>query len=79
MLEETIDVDTAPATALSRKATLLIAEVLQMSNRVLPLTLAAQIQVGFGVVRSNALIDILARHFLECSTWRLTISRVSTE
>ena len=31
---------------LSRKATLLMAEVLAMANRVLPLTLAAKIQVG---------------------------------
>jgi rapamycin-insensitive companion of mTOR len=30
---------------LSRKATLLMAEVLQMANRVLPLSIAAQIQV----------------------------------
>lgn len=30
---------------LSRKAVLLLAEVLQMSNRVLPLSIAAQIQV----------------------------------
>jgi len=31
---------------LSRKATLLMAEVLQIANRVLPLSVAAKIQVG---------------------------------
>lgn len=35
---------------LSRKATLLMAEVLQMANRVLPLSIAAQIQV-MGTIR----------------------------
>jgi rapamycin-insensitive companion of mTOR len=39
MLEET-----TTGSNLSRKATLLMAEVLQMANRVLPLSVAAQIQ-----------------------------------
>ncbi|KAJ3553483.1 hypothetical protein NM688_g3590 [Phlebia brevispora] len=43
MLEETT-LEDPPATNLSRKATLLIAEILQMSNRVLPLSIAAKIQ-----------------------------------
>lgn len=34
---------------LSRKATLLMAEVMQMANRVLPLNVAAKIQVRFGI------------------------------
>jgi large subunit ribosomal protein L17e len=41
MLEET-----TTGTNLSRKATLLMAEILSMANRVLPLSLAAQIQVS---------------------------------
>lgn len=41
MLEE----DTAGSN-LSRKTTLLLAEILQMANRVLPLSVAAKIQVG---------------------------------
>lgn len=40
MLEET-----TMGTNLSRKATLLMAEVLAMGNRVLPLSIAGQIQV----------------------------------
>lgn len=39
MLEET-----TTGSNLSRKATLLMAEVLQMANRVLPLSVAARIQ-----------------------------------
>jgi len=35
---------------LSRKATLLMAEVLQMANRVLPLSVAAKIQAGRALV-----------------------------
>lgn len=35
--------------ALSRKATLLMAEILQKANRVLPLSIAAKIQVGRSV------------------------------
>lgn len=51
MLEETtvIDEDQEEATTnesnIHRKATLLIAEVLQTANRVLPLSIAAKIQV----------------------------------
>ena len=45
MLEETISDEGSAATSLSRKATLLIAEILQMANRVLPLPIAAKIQV----------------------------------
>lgn len=45
MLEETTLEETS-ATNLSRKATLLIAELLQMSNKVLPLDIAARIQVS---------------------------------
>jgi rapamycin-insensitive companion of mTOR len=41
MLEET-----TTGSNLSRKATLLMAEVLQMANRVLPLSVAAKIQAG---------------------------------
>jgi large subunit ribosomal protein L17e len=41
MLEET-----TAGSNLSRKATLLMAEVLQMANRVLPLSVAAKIQAG---------------------------------
>jgi len=37
-------------TNLSRKATLLMAEVLAMANRVLPLSLAAKIQVWATVI-----------------------------
>ena len=40
MLEESIN-----GTNLTRKATLLLAEVLHMANRVLPLSVAAKIQV----------------------------------
>lgn len=43
MLEESIN-----GTTLTRKATLLLAEVLQMANRVLPLSIAAKIQVRVG-------------------------------
>lgn len=44
---------------LSRKATLLMAEVLQMANRVLPLSIAAQIQVDMdGSVRLLWLIRL---------------------
>jgi len=40
MLEES-----TTGTNLSRKATLLVAEILQLANRVLPLNVAAKIQV----------------------------------
>ena len=45
MLEES-----ATGSNLSRKATLLMAEVLQMANRVLPLSLAAKIQAGLWLI-----------------------------
>lgn len=51
MLEETTAVEDeeeegiTPASNLHRKATLLMAEVLQTANRVLPLSIAAKIQV----------------------------------
>jgi hypothetical protein len=38
--------ETTTGSNLSRKGTLLMAEVLQLANKVLPLTLAAKIQVG---------------------------------
>jgi rapamycin-insensitive companion of mTOR len=46
MLEET-----TTGFNLSRKATLLMAEVLQMANRMLPLSVAAKIQVGENLMR----------------------------
>lgn len=51
MLEETAVPDeeegevTANESSIHRKATLLIAEILQTANRVLPLSIAAKIQV----------------------------------
>lgn len=38
---------------LTRKATLLMAEILQMANRVLPLSVAAKIQVRIITLYSN--------------------------
>ena len=80
MLEETVNDDSAPATALSRKATLLIAEILQMSNRVLPLTLAAKIQVSgldFPCVPSaDATLQALPRVFNMASDYQQGINRI---
>jgi len=42
--------ETTTGTNLSRKATLLMAEILSMANRVLPLSLAAKRQVSSRVV-----------------------------
>lgn len=39
--------ESSVGSALSRKATLLMAEILQKANRVLPLSIAASIQVRF--------------------------------
>jgi len=46
---------------LSRKATLLMAEVLQMANRVLPLSIAAKLQVYFTLIfaRSTSVMTLL--------------------
>ncbi len=66
MLEET-----TTGSNLSRKATLLIAEVLRMANRVLPFSAAARIQVCDSVVRGQILIG--GRPLLEFSPWRLII------
>ena len=57
--------ESTSGTNLSRKATLLMAEVLQMANRVLPLSIAAQIQVnntgdGYGI--SCSVLSRLADH-----------------
>lgn len=45
MLEEPTPPDAPTGSSLSRKATLLMAEILQTANRVLPLSVAAKIQV----------------------------------
>ena len=76
MLEETIEDEAAPSTGLSRKATLLMAELLQTANRVLPLSIAAKIQVR-GSLDSVAsdMTDALHRHYLGCLTWRQIISK----
>jgi len=67
-------------TNLSRKATLLMAEVLAMANRVLPLSLAAKIQVWvtvIGVIGSHD--GILLRLSLTSSVWQRTTSTERTE
>jgi len=46
LLEALVTMIEDAAGTLGRKATLLLGEVLQMSNRILPLQYAAQIQVG---------------------------------
>lgn len=46
LLEALVTLIEDAAGTLGRKATLLLGEVLQMSNRILPLQYAAQIQVG---------------------------------
>ncbi len=50
--------ETTMGTNLSRKATLLMAEVLQIANRVLPLSVAARIQVRH---RSPSVYYVLSR------------------
>lgn len=52
---------------LSRKAVLLMAEILQMSNRVLPLSIAAQIQVFTSCPTPASPTNRLARHSLASS------------
>lgn len=62
-------------TNLSRKATLLMAEVLAMANRVLPLSLAAKIQVWVTVIEVIASHDgIPSRLSLTSSVWQRTTS-----
>jgi hypothetical protein len=55
---------------LGRKATLLIGEILQLANRVLPLQYAAQIQV---CGHPDSLIELIFRHFLDFSAERQTL------
>lgn len=67
-------------TNLSRKATLLMAEVLAMANRVLPLSLAAKIQVWITVIGVIASYDgISTRPFLMSSVWQRITSTERTE
>lgn len=49
MLEEATLSEAPTGSSLARKATLLIAEVLHTANRVLPLSVAAKIQVSSAV------------------------------
>lgn len=63
--------------ALSRKATILLGEILEIANRALPSSVAAKIQVPWSAI--VLLIDFaltLRRHYQVCSTWRLTIAMV---
>lgn len=48
---------------LSRKATLLMAEVLQMANRVLPLSVAAKLQVSNASYRTSHERDLSERYW----------------
>ena len=64
MLEETIQDGAALSTSLSRKATLLMAEVLQMSNRVLPLSMAAKIQVLLPLIFREILQQLMSSQAL---------------
>lgn len=67
-------------TNLSRKATLLMAEVLAMANRVLPLSLAAKIQVWVTVIAVIASHDGMpSRPSLKSSVWQRTTSTERTE
>lgn len=64
MLEEV-----ATGSNLSRKATLLMAEILQMANRVLPLSVAAEIQVRgtlFAVRQTAELLTGCASNIRSC-------------
>ena len=51
--------------SLGRKATLLLGEVLQMSNRILPLQYAAQLQVSRD--RTASVFELMIRPFHDCS------------
>jgi len=53
MLEES-----TTGTNLSRKATLLVAEILQLANRVLPLNVAAKIQVKIQFLGPNCFLGV---------------------
>ena len=57
MLEET-----TTGTNLSRKATLLMAEILSMANRVLPLSLAAKIQVSLLLAEETHVLNFALGH-----------------
>jgi len=64
MLEECI-----AGSNLSRKATLLMAEVMQMASRVLPLNVAAKIQVLFSIPLYSRFPNLF-RPFRAYSTWQ---------
>jgi hypothetical protein len=64
---------------LSRKATLLMAEVMQMANRVLPLNVAAKIQVWAGIPFISTFLECeyVFRLFRAYSIWQRIITEES--
>jgi len=64
---------------MSRKATLLIGEILQLANRVLPLSVAAKIQVpSYPWYTSRLVPNIIYRRYQKFSIWPRTIMTANT-
>lgn len=78
MLEEATPSEASTGSTLSRKATLLMAEILQTANRVLPLQIAAKIQVKFYADLCLGISLIHNRHYREYLVLHQTIIRAST-
>lgn len=71
--------ETTVGNNLTRKATLLMAEVLQLANKVLPLSVAAKVQVSHAVCFTCIRPDHFSSLFLASSALRRITTTASIE